>query len=84
MYRVTLPAAALAAAVTPSAAYAEDAAAEAPVLEEIVVTADRSGFGAELVQVGTFRGARIIDVPLTVNVVPQELIRAQAVTRLEP
>ena len=80
MYRVTLPAAALAAAVTPSAAYAEDAAAEAPVLEEIVVTADRSGFGAELVQVGTFRNARIIDVPLTVNVVPQELIRAQAVT----
>lgn len=51
-----------------------------PVLEEIVVTADRSdSFGADLVQVGTFRNARIIDVPLTVNVVPQELMRSQAV-----
>ena len=51
-----------------------------PALEEIVITADRSGFGAELVQVGTFRNARIIDVPLTVNVVPQKLIEAQAAT----
>lgn len=60
---------------------AQDAPSEAkPSLEEIVVTADRPGFGAELVQVGTFRNSRIIDVPLTVNVVPQELIKAQAVT----
>ena len=52
-----------------------------PVLEEIVITADRpDSFGAGLVQVGTFRNARIIDVPLTVNVVPQELLRSQAVT----
>lgn len=49
-------------------------------LETIVVTGDRPGFGPELVQVGTFRNARIIDVPLTVNVVPQELLRSQAVT----
>lgn len=49
-------------------------------LEEIVVTGDRAGFGPELVQVGTFRNARIIDVPLTVNVVPQEVLRAQAAT----
>lgn len=54
-----------------------------PVLEEIVVTADRpDSFGADLVQVGTFRNARIIDVPLTVNVVPQELLRSQAVAGL--
>lgn len=52
------------------------------VLEEIVVTADRSGFGADLVQVGTFRNARIIDVPLTVNVVPSELLNSQAATGL--
>lgn len=52
-----------------------------PELNEIVVSADRKdSFGADLVQVGTFRNARIIDVPLTVNVVPQELLRAQAVT----
>ena len=48
-------------------------------LEEIVITADRErSFGADLVQVGTFRNARLIDVPLTVNVVPEELLRAQA------
>jgi iron complex outermembrane recepter protein len=59
------------------------AAAEAdPELEDIVVTADREGFGAGLVQVGTFRGARIIDVPLTVNVVPDAVLKAQAVTGL--
>lgn len=52
------------------------------VLEEIVVTADRSGFGANLVQVGTFRNARIIDVPLTVNVVPSELLNSQAAAGL--
>lgn len=58
-------------------------AGEAPVLDEIVVTADRrDSFGADLVQVGTFRGARLVDVPLTVNVVPQELLRAQAATGL--
>lgn len=59
---------------------AEDVAAEAaPELEEIVVTADRAdSFGAGLVQVGTFRGAKLIDVPLTVNVVPEELLDAQA------
>lgn len=59
-------------------AFAQDQASEEPRLEEIVVTADRASFGASLVQVGTFRNARIIDVPLTVNVVPQELLRAQA------
>lgn len=48
------------------------------MLEEIIVTGDRAGFGASLVQVGTFRNSRIIDVPLTVNVVPQEVLRAQA------
>lgn len=50
-------------------------------LEDIVVTADRpSSFGADLVQVGTFRNVRLIDVPLTVNVVPQEVLKAQAVS----
>ena len=48
-------------------------------LEDVVVTADRrDSFSADLVQVGTFRNARIIDVPLTVNVVPSELLEAQA------
>lgn len=48
-------------------------------VEEIIVTADKArGFGASLVQVGTFRNARILDVPLAVNVVPRELLDAQA------
>jgi iron complex outermembrane receptor protein len=68
-----LPLIALAAVSQEAAA----APAREPVLEEIVVTGDRKGFGASLVQVGTFRNARIIDVPLTVNVVPQEVLRAQ-------
>jgi iron complex outermembrane recepter protein len=64
--------------ISADAAVAE---AAAPQLEEIVVTADRrDSFGAGLVQVGTFRGARLIDVPLTVNVVPEELLDAQGVT----
>lgn len=50
-------------------------------VEDVVVTADRpDSFGAGLVQVGTFRNARIVDVPLTVNVVPRELLDAQAAT----
>ena len=67
-------------AIAADAAVSAAAADEAPELEEIVVTADRDGFGAGLVQVGTFRGAKIIDVPLTVNVVPEELLDAQAVS----
>lgn len=58
------------------------AADDEVVLEEVVVTADRVGFGAELAQVGTFRNARVIDVPLTINVVPQEVLRSQAAAGL--
>ena len=66
-----------------SHATAAGATTEDPQLDEIVVTADRpSSFGADLVQVGTFRGAKLIDVPLTVNVIPSALLRAQAVTGL--
>jgi iron complex outermembrane receptor protein len=49
-----------------------------PTLEEIVVTADRQGsFSADFVQAGSFRGARQLDTPLTVNIVPATLIRSQ-------
>lgn len=57
--------------------------ADAPELVEIVVTADRvDSFAADLVQVGTFRGAELIDVPLTVNILPRALLDAQAATSL--
>jgi outer membrane receptor for monomeric catechols len=76
----------LALAILPAAAAPALAAApaeDAGRIEEIVVTADRaSGFGASLVQVGTFRNARLVDVPLTVNVVPRALLDAQAATGL--
>jgi iron complex outermembrane receptor protein len=50
----------------------------APALEEIVVTADRANsYSADLVQAGSFRGARQLDTPLTVNVIPEALIQSQ-------
>lgn len=58
----------------------DDAEADAgpPKLEEITVTADRrNSYGADLVQAGSFRGARQLDTPLTINVVPDALIKAQ-------
>ena len=56
-----------------------DASAEgAPTLEEIVVTADRTdSYSADLVQAGSFRGARQLDTPLTINVIPNTLIQSQ-------
>ena len=55
---------------------------EGPLLEEIVVTADRSGFGADLVQAGSFRGARQLDTPLTVSVIPKALLDTQQAASL--
>jgi iron complex outermembrane receptor protein len=51
---------------------------DAPTLEEIVVIADRKGsYSAALVQAGSFRGARQLDTPLTINVIPNMLIQSQ-------
>jgi iron complex outermembrane receptor protein len=51
---------------------------EAPHLEEILVTADRrDSFGADFVQAGTFRDAKVLDTPLTVTIVPRKLLEAQ-------
>ena len=56
---------------------------DSSVLEEIVVTADRkASYGADLVQAGSFRGARQLDTPLTVNVIPDALIQSQQATSL--
>ena len=50
----------------------------APVLEEIVVTADRQdSYSADFVQAGSFRGARQIDTPLTVSVIPEQVLKSQ-------
>ncbi|MBL8771027.1 MAG: TonB-dependent siderophore receptor, partial [Phenylobacterium sp.] len=51
------------------------------ILEELVVTADR-GFAARTVQVGAFRNARVIDTPLTVNVISRDVLDAQGALTL--
>lgn len=52
-------------------------ASNGAVLEQIVVTADRQSYSADFVQAGSFRGARQIDTPLTISVIPQEVLEAQ-------
>lgn len=48
------------------------------VLEEIVVTADRrKSFGADFVQAGAFRDARLMDTAMTVSVLTKELLESQ-------
>lgn len=66
----------------PSIASAQEAAEghDKPALEEIVVTADRTG--TETVQVGSFRGAKIIDTPLTVSVITEEVLKSQLASSL--
>lgn len=49
-----------------------------PPTDEVVVTADRrDSFGADFVQAGTFRDARLLDTPLTVAVLTRPLLDAQ-------
>ncbi len=48
-------------------------------VDEIVITAKT---GADVVQVGAFRNARVVDTPLTVNVVTRDILDAQGATGL--
>ncbi|GIL38242.1 ligand-gated channel [Rhodospirillales bacterium TMPK1] len=69
--------------IAPVPAAAQLAAADGPQLEEILITADRKkSFSANYVQAGTFRNARQLDTPLTVTVIPREIIEAQQATNL--
>jgi iron complex outermembrane receptor protein len=47
------------------------------VLEDIVVTADRKSYSADYVQAGSFRGAEQLDTPLTISVIPEQVLLAQ-------
>jgi iron complex outermembrane receptor protein len=47
------------------------------VLEDIVVTADRRSYSADYVQAGSFRGAQQLDTPLTISVIPEQVLLAQ-------
>jgi iron complex outermembrane receptor protein len=57
----------------PVAAHAADAVP--PALEEVVVTADRTG--TQAVQVGSFRGAKQLDTPLTISVISRDVLDVQ-------
>lgn len=47
-------------------------------LEVITITSERArGFKANLVQVGAFRDTNILDVPLTISIIPPALLEAQ-------
>ncbi|MDE2134941.1 MAG: TonB-dependent receptor [Alphaproteobacteria bacterium] len=50
-------------------------------LETIVVTGTR-GFGTDVSQLGTFRGAHLIDTPMTIVVLPKDLLNAEQATNL--
>ena len=52
--------------------------AEQAETREIVVTGARANrFGTDTVQSGSFRNAKVLDVPLTVSVIPSEVLRSQ-------
>lgn len=55
------------------------AADDAPSVAELVITGRSQ---ADVVQVGAFRNARVIDTPLTVNVITREVLDAQAANGL--
>lgn len=61
------------------AAIATQAAAQDATVDELVITART---GADVVQVGAFRNALVIDTPLTVNVVTRDILDAQGATGL--
>src|SRR6185312_1143698 len=56
-----------------------------PVLQEVVVTGARNNqFGTDVVQAGSFRGARALDVPLTISVIPSAVLQSQqAITLMD-
>lgn len=70
---ITLLAANMAKAETPAPPEVD----AGPALEDIVVTADRKSYSADYVQAGSFRGAKQIDTPLTISVIPSEVLTAQ-------
>lgn len=51
--------------------------------QDIVVTGDRNNrFGTDVVQSGSFRNAKVLDVPLTVSVIPSALLQSQQAIEL--
>src|SRR5262249_15709149 len=70
-------------AVPPIAAAQQAAEPATPPLETNNVNAERiTGFRAKTSQVGMFRDAELLDVPMTINVIPRTVLEAQEATGL--
>lgn len=50
-------------------------------LETVTVSATK-GFGTDVTQIGGFRGGHIVDTPMTINVLPKDLLDAQQATSM--
>lgn len=62
---------------------AAQAAGDNQAGQDIVVTGDRNNrFGTDVVQSGSFRNAKVLDVPLTVSVIPSALLQSQQAIEL--
>ncbi|WP_296617287.1 TonB-dependent siderophore receptor [Sphingomonas sp.] len=65
----------------PQAAPADQSAAtdkDGAPAEDIVVTGERNNqFGTDTAQSGSFRNAKILDIPMTVSVIPDALLKSQ-------
>jgi iron complex outermembrane receptor protein len=59
----------------PQIASAQSAETSTPSLDEVVVTADT--LGTKAVQVGSFRGAKQLDTPLTISVISRDTLDVQ-------
>jgi iron complex outermembrane receptor protein len=66
-------------ATTPT--FAQEASRPDMQLETITVFGVR-GFSSDVTQVGSFRGAKLVDTPMTVTVLPRDLLDAQQATNL--
>lgn len=68
-----LPTISVAQSTAPATREADDGDAD-----DIVVTGEKANqFGTDVVQSGSFRNARILDVPMTVSVVPDAMLKSQ-------
>lgn len=74
---------ALGASCAAASAQVTPAAPAGATLDEVQVSAERDrSYGTERTQIGTFRDQRIVEIPLTVNVVPKQVIEAQHATTI--
>src|SRR4051794_24572484 len=61
-----------------SGGQAASADKDSPSADDIVVTGERNNqFGTDTAQSGSFRNAKILDIPMTVSVIPDALLKSQ-------